>query len=74
MPARILSSVLFPAPLRPMTPTFSPRAISNETFAQAPVLPIVDAAAEQRLLEPVGGPGVEAVALADVPGGDDDGR
>ena len=32
---RILSSVLLPAPLRPMMPTTSPRVISNETSSSA---------------------------------------
>ena len=32
---RIFSSVLLPAPLRPMMPTTSPRAISNDTSSSA---------------------------------------
>lgn len=35
---RILSSVLLPAPLRPMTPTTSPRLISNETSFGAQIV------------------------------------
>ena len=35
MRARILSSVLLPAPLRPMIPTVSPALISNETSLSA---------------------------------------
>ena len=35
MPARILSNVLLPAPLRPMTPTDAPRGTSKVTFFKA---------------------------------------
>ena len=35
---RILRNVLFPAPLRPMTPTASPRLISREMFFSAQIV------------------------------------
>ena len=35
---RILSSVLLPAPLRPMMPTTSPRLTSNETSFSAQIV------------------------------------
>ena len=39
------SSVDFPAPLRPMMPTVSPRLISNETSRSAQSVDVVSAAA-----------------------------
>ena len=71
MPARILSSVLLPAPFSPMSASPSPRGREKVTSVQGVELPVAAAAGDQ-LQQPVPGRRVGPVGLGQPLGLDGD--